>query len=214
VSLLVIIAIGIFALGMILIMRRLAASEARYRRLFERNLAGVYVATEGGSVIDCNDACARLFGYSSRESFIGAAGRIEYMHAAERESLLDRLRDEGAVANEQVELRGRDGAAVWALEITETVAMQTSGRALKMLEHLRAMGMAIVITAVLMLANHLGLRTVAEGVETEEQAAFLREHDCREIHGYLVSEALQAAAFAERFLERRDPERVARAATV
>jgi EAL domain-containing protein (putative c-di-GMP-specific phosphodiesterase class I) len=58
-----------------------------------------------------------------------------------------------------------------------------------------------IITAVLMLANHLGLRTVAEGVETEEQSTFLRGHDCREIQGYLISKPLDAATFAERFLE-------------
>jgi EAL domain-containing protein (putative c-di-GMP-specific phosphodiesterase class I) len=51
-----------------------------------------------------------------------------------------------------------------------------------------------------MLANHLGLRTVAEGVESEEQCLFLKGHDCREIQGYLISEALDANAFAERFL--------------
>ncbi|HEX6640683.1 MAG TPA: EAL domain-containing protein, partial [Thermoanaerobaculia bacterium] len=139
------------------------------------------------------------------------------------------------------------------LEITETVAMQTSGRALQMLEHLRAMGIAIaiddfgtgqsslsylkrfpvdtvkidrsfvadllsgdndewIITAVLMLANHLGLRTVAEGVETEEQSDFLRGHDCREIQGYLISKPLDAATFAARFLERKETERLPRAA--
>ncbi len=95
--------------------RELAASEERYRLLFERNLAGVYIATEEGEVIDCNDACARLFGYVSREELL-EVGRIEYMHPHERDSMVRRLRERGTVANEEVELRGRDGLAVWALE--------------------------------------------------------------------------------------------------
>lgn len=95
--------------------RELALSEERYRLLFERNLAGVYMAREDGRVIDCNDACAHLFGYASREEFL-ERGSIDYLHPHERDSIVRRLREEGAVTNEEVELRGRDGSAVWALE--------------------------------------------------------------------------------------------------
>ncbi|HEX2060255.1 MAG TPA: PAS domain S-box protein, partial [Thermoanaerobaculia bacterium] len=95
--------------------RELAASEERYRLLFERNLAGVYVATESGKVIDCNEACAKLFGYDSREQFL-AEGLIDYMHPHERDSIIRRLREHGTVANEEVELRGRGDKPVWALE--------------------------------------------------------------------------------------------------
>ncbi|HYK02079.1 MAG TPA: EAL domain-containing protein [Thermoanaerobaculia bacterium] len=106
--------------------RELADSEERYRLLFERNLAGVYMATEDGRLVDCNDACARLFGYSSREELLGA-GSIDYMHPHERDSIIRRLREHGAVTNEEVELRGRDGAAVWALENVRRVIPEDGG---------------------------------------------------------------------------------------
>lgn len=95
--------------------RELVQSEERYRLLFERNLAGVYMATERGKVIDCNEACAHLFGYSTREKFL-LEGSIEYMNPRERDSIVRRLREHGTVTNEEVELRGRDGTSVWALE--------------------------------------------------------------------------------------------------
>lgn len=95
--------------------RELLASEEQYRLLFERNLAGVYVATEDGMVVACNDACARLLGYENREQLL-SAGRIDYVHPHQRDSIVRRLRETGAVANEEVELRGRDGVAIWALE--------------------------------------------------------------------------------------------------
>ena len=94
--------------------RELSVSEEQYRRLFERNLAGVYVAAEDGTVFDCNLACAQLFGYETREDFLLRS--IDYMHPHQRDSIVRRLREHGAVANEEVELRGKDGNAVWALE--------------------------------------------------------------------------------------------------
>ena len=48
----------------------LRASEERYRLLFERNLAGVYRVTVDGHLLDCNDACARIFGYASASEML------------------------------------------------------------------------------------------------------------------------------------------------
>ena len=47
------------------------------------------------------------------------------------------------------------------------------------------------------LANGLGIRVVAEGVETAEQIEFLREHGCREVQGYYFSCAVPAAEIAK-----------------
>ncbi len=37
------------------------------------------------------------------------------------------------------------------------------------------------------MAHKMGIRTVAEGVETEEQLAFLRDSECDEAQGFLFS---------------------------
>lgn len=95
--------------------RELVASHQRYRTLFERNLAGVYIASEDGRILDCNEACARLFGFETPEQF-RAEGRIEYVDPHERDTIVRRLRDHGAVANEEVQLRGRGDERVWAIE--------------------------------------------------------------------------------------------------
>jgi diguanylate cyclase (GGDEF)-like protein/PAS domain S-box-containing protein len=44
-----------------------------------------------------------------------------------------------------------------------------------------------VISAVISLGQKLNLRVIAEGIETEAQAAFLRENNCDEMQGYLFS---------------------------
>ena len=58
-----------------------------------------------------------------------------------------------------------------------------------------------IVTTVISLARSLGLRTVAEGVETERQAAFLKEQGCDEVQGYYYSKPLPVAEL-EAFLRR------------
>jgi EAL domain-containing protein (putative c-di-GMP-specific phosphodiesterase class I) len=47
-----------------------------------------------------------------------------------------------------------------------------------------------IVRSIITLGRGLNLRVVAEGVETEEQAEFLRTHRCDEIQGFLFSRAL------------------------
>ncbi len=50
-----------------------------------------------------------------------------------------------------------------------------------------------IIEAVLAMARHLGLRVIAEGVETAEQAAFLQERGCEVGQGFYWAKPLPAA---------------------
>ena len=53
-----------------------------------------------------------------------------------------------------------------------------------------------IVSAIIQMAKSLGLATIAEGVETEGQLAFLREQGCDEVQGYYYSKPLTADAFA------------------
>lgn len=44
-----------------------------------------------------------------------------------------------------------------------------------------------MVSAILAMAHALGHRVVAEGVETTEQLAFLRDHGCDQSQGYLIA---------------------------
>jgi EAL domain-containing protein (putative c-di-GMP-specific phosphodiesterase class I) len=54
-----------------------------------------------------------------------------------------------------------------------------------------------IISAVTSMARSMGIRTVAEGVETEEQLSFLRASGCDEAQGFLFSRPLTAEKFRE-----------------
>ncbi|MCA1714552.1 MAG: EAL domain-containing protein, partial [Gammaproteobacteria bacterium] len=51
---------------------------------------------------------------------------------------------------------------------------------------------AAITTAVIAMAHSLGLNVVAEGVETDAQMQFLRDHHCDEVQGYWLSPPLEA----------------------
>ncbi len=53
-----------------------------------------------------------------------------------------------------------------------------------------------IVTAIINMASSLGIQTIAEGVETAGQLAFLHLQGCNEIQGHYFSEPLQAASFA------------------
>ena len=51
----------------------------------------------------------------------------------------------------------------------------------------------VIVQGVVMIAEGLGIRTVAEGVETDDQLRLLKLLGCREIQGYLLSRPRPAA---------------------
>ncbi|MDO8249257.1 MAG: EAL domain-containing protein [Rhodoferax sp.] len=52
-----------------------------------------------------------------------------------------------------------------------------------------------LVTAIIAMANSLHMKVLAEGVETEQQIAFLLAHGCPSAQGFYYSEALTADAF-------------------
>ena len=62
---------------------------------------------------------------------------------------------------------------------------------------------AAIARAIIALAHTLNLEAVAEGVETAEQVAFLRENGCDEIQGYYYSPPVWPEQIEQMFIERK-----------
>jgi len=60
-----------------------------------------------------------------------------------------------------------------------------------------------IVKAIINMARSLGLKTIAEGVETDSQMDFLRQQGCDEVQGYFFSQALSANDFEEFLLKQK-----------
>nr|WP_315393432.1 EAL domain-containing protein [uncultured Duganella sp.] len=58
-----------------------------------------------------------------------------------------------------------------------------------------------IVSAIINMARSLGLKTIAEGVETAEQLEFLRQQHCNEMQGYYFSKPVSGLAFRQLMLE-------------
>ena len=76
--------------------------ESVYRRLFQRNLAGVYRISLEGHILDCNHALATMFGYACREDFIGQNIVGTHVTAADHEMFVAQLMAEKEISNHEI----------------------------------------------------------------------------------------------------------------
>jgi diguanylate cyclase (GGDEF)-like protein/PAS domain S-box-containing protein len=94
----------------------LRGSEYRHRMLFERNLAGVYRNTIEGRILDCNDAMARILGFSSREELMQQSAAELYQEPSHRVDFIAELRRERMMTSREISLRRKDGSPCWLIE--------------------------------------------------------------------------------------------------
>ena len=62
---------------------------------------------------------------------------------------------------------------------------------------------ATIARSIVSLGKSLGLTVVAEGVETEAQLDFMRQHGCHIVQGYLLGRPLEATQFIEQLRKQK-----------
>ena len=91
----------------------LRGSEERYRRFVEEDLTGNLIMRPDGSIITCNPAFARIFGFDSIEE-ARAANFLSLLHTKnEGTELLASLRPNESTERHELEMQQRDGDIVY-----------------------------------------------------------------------------------------------------
>ena len=86
-----------------------AEIRLRYQRLLQYTSAGVVTATQDGTVIQCNDIAAQMFGYANAAEALAQTGENRFHIYAFEGALHDRLMKDGKVENIEWTFLGRNG---------------------------------------------------------------------------------------------------------
>ncbi len=91
-------------------------SEERYRLFFEEDLTGDYLSAPDGTLLACNPAFAKIFGFPSVDAALRTNIYQLYPDGQIRKSLLVNLRKERKLDFHELELRRLDGKPVYIIE--------------------------------------------------------------------------------------------------
>jgi two-component system cell cycle sensor histidine kinase/response regulator CckA len=179
----------------------LESAEQRYRLLFQKSLAGLIRTTLDGKILDCNDACARIFGYASSEELIASPVTNRCVHPKDRDAFIARLNAEKSLANYEHCLRRKDGTPVWLLGSAHLV--EGGDRAPRVEETLiditeRKKAEEIFRTAFNANPEPITIATISEGRYIDVNESFLR------VTGYRREEVIGRTSLELKFWVRPD----------
>ncbi|MGH9459437.1 MAG: putative bifunctional diguanylate cyclase/phosphodiesterase [Thermoanaerobaculia bacterium] len=89
--------------------------ELEETTVLERRSIGAYRQTMDGRLLDCNEACATILGYDSRDELL-RVGRFDYFNESDPATIAAALADLRTVTGVEVCLRRRNGTLVWVAQ--------------------------------------------------------------------------------------------------
>ena len=93
------------------------SAEEKYRLLFDQVQEGVYVATPGGRLLDCNDAFVHMLGYQRREDLLSLNMDEDVrVDAAQRAAFYKAIDQRNFVRNFDMTMRRQNGTLLLAAE--------------------------------------------------------------------------------------------------
>ncbi|HSV95645.1 MAG TPA: response regulator [Spirochaetota bacterium] len=91
----------------------LRRSEERYRRFFEEDLTGDFITDGNGTIVTCNPAFARIFGFSSTDETIGTGFPLLFPSVTDWEGFIRSIRENRMLVYHERELCRTDGSPVY-----------------------------------------------------------------------------------------------------
>lgn len=87
-------------------------SERKYRDLVDNAPIGIYKTDLNGSILFANQALSKMFEFNSPEEMISDGLLSRYKNPEDREILIGSLKEEGKVANHEIELLTKSGKSL------------------------------------------------------------------------------------------------------
>jgi two-component system cell cycle sensor histidine kinase/response regulator CckA len=94
----------------------LKESEEKFRRFFEDDLTGDYIATSDGIILECNPAFLQIFGYDNKAELVSENIPVLYPEPSEKAFILDELRAKGKLENYETIRKRKDGTLITVIE--------------------------------------------------------------------------------------------------
>jgi PAS domain S-box-containing protein len=94
----------------------LELSYQENRNFIERNLAGFYRMNINKTILDCNDAFAKIFGFELALDIIGKNISEIYLDSSDRDSFVKNLKEKKQVINNDSKITLIDQKVIWILE--------------------------------------------------------------------------------------------------
>lgn len=100
------------------------AAEAKYEKIFENAIEGIFQSSPNGQFLSANPALARIYGYNSSGDLMSSVqdiGRQLYVDGSRRAELNALLAEQGAVKDFVSQVYRKDGGAIWIEESVRAV---------------------------------------------------------------------------------------------
>lgn len=104
------------AIRRVLSKKALENSEELYRQFFEEDLTGDYIANADGSIVQCNEAFAKIFGFTDVSDAMSQSFTALYGDELYRQQFLKEVRKHGALNFHEMELQRVDGRPVHIIQ--------------------------------------------------------------------------------------------------
>jgi PAS domain S-box-containing protein len=88
-------------------------SETKFRNLVENAPVGISFTTLDGKILSVNKAMLDIYGYKTKEEFIGKGISSRYFNQDDRKRFLELLQKDGIVKNYEVQMKNMEGDLIW-----------------------------------------------------------------------------------------------------